>query len=373
MAWMLMGPLVVYFLIFSGFPVAFALVLGFLKWVGITVTPVFAGIANFKRVLTDKMYLTALWNLSLLSEAQVYPLSLENNTRGELEIRRSFKTGLEFNQISQAVKKKSIKALYLAGPFPSLEKSKPGFLVIQDSFVSGNMKLADAVLPGTTFAETEGTYFNLEGRIQRLHRVIEPLGEAKPDWWIISQLAQSMGYEGFEYKRLSQIRKEMMKVVPAFAGASDSLFEKGKEMFFQEGKEEKGRFIPIEYKSPPSKARKEFPFSLLLDYNLDYYRSLSLSTRIKGMRIIRDSRWIKINPEDAKKLKLNDGEEIEVGSGPRRTKGLAKISDAIPRGIIVASFLLEEKADFAAVRLSSGPNSDSFPLKMLPVKIYRGK
>ena len=62
MAWMLMGPLVVYFLIFSGFPVAFALLLGFLKWVGITVTPTFAGIANFKRVLTDKMYLTALWN-----------------------------------------------------------------------------------------------------------------------------------------------------------------------------------------------------------------------------------------------------------------------------------------------------------------------
>lgn len=62
MAWMLMGPLVVYFLIFSGFPVAFALVLGFLKWVGITATPVFAGIANFKRVLTDKIYLTALWN-----------------------------------------------------------------------------------------------------------------------------------------------------------------------------------------------------------------------------------------------------------------------------------------------------------------------
>jgi len=322
---------------------------------------------------SSKENLTALWNLALLCKAQIYPLGLENNVRGELEIRRSFKTGLDFNQVSQAVKKKRVKALYLAGPFPSLEKCKPGFLVIQDSFVNENMKLADTVLPGTTFAETEGTYSNLEGRIQKLNRVIEPLGEAKPDWWIISHLAQSMGYQGFGYKGPTQIMKEMKKVIPAFTAVSDALLGKGKEIFIHEGKEEKGKFIPLEYKLPPSKARKEIPFLLLLDYNLDYYRSLSLSKEIKGMRIIRDSRWIKINPEDAEKLRLNDGEEIEVGSGSRKIKGVAKISDAIPRGIIVASFLLNEKADFSVSRLSSGLNPDSFPLKMFPVKIYRGK
>jgi predicted molibdopterin-dependent oxidoreductase YjgC len=317
--------------------------------------------------------LTALWNLSLFCKAQVYPLGLENNARGELEIRRSFKVGLDFNQVSQGVKKKSIKALYLAGPFPSLEKSKPGFLVIQDSFVSENLKMADAVLPSTTFAETEGTYSNLEGRIQKLNRVIEPIGEAKPDWWIISQLAQSMGYQGFAYKRPSQILKEMKKIIPGFAAVSDSLFEKGKEMFIQEGKEEKRKFIPVEYKLPSSRIRKEFPFHLLLDYSLDYYRSLSLSQEVKGMRIIRDTRWIRINPEDADKLKLSEGEEVKVGSGSKKIKGIAKISDAVPRGIVVASFLLNEKADFSAFHLSSGPDSDSFPLKLRPVKIYRGK
>ncbi len=322
---------------------------------------------------SSKENLAALWNLSLLRKARIYPLGLENNVRGELEIRRSFKAGLDFNQVNQAVKNKNIKALYLAGPFPSLEKSKPGFLVLQDSFMNENMKLADAVLPSATFAETEGTYINLEGRIQKLSRVIEPLGEAKPDWWIISQLAQSMGYEGFVYKRPSQILKEMRKNVPGFAAVSDSLFEKGNEVFIQERKEEKGKFIPLEYKLPSSKVRKDFPFHLLFDYSLDYYRSLSLSREIKGMRIIRDSRWIRINPEDAEKLKLSEGEEVEVGSASEKIKGVAKISEAIPRGIIIASFLLNEKADFSAFHLSSGPDSDSFPLKMLPVKIYRGK
>jgi len=317
--------------------------------------------------------LTALWNLALLGEAQLNPLSQENNLRGELEIRRSFKTGLKFNQIIQAVKERQIKALYLTGPFSSLENSKPEFLIIQDSFVNENMELADVILPSTTFAETEGTYTNLEGRIQKLSQIIKPLGEAKPDWWIISHLAQSLGYEGFNYKRPSQILKEMKRVIPAFSGVSDSLLEKGKEIFIQEGKEEKGKFIPLAYRLPLSLVSKEFPFIMLLDYNLDYYRSLSLSKEIKGMRIIRDSRWIKINPQDAKELKLKDGEEVEVGSGSNKIKGVAKITETIPRGIIVASFLLNEDSDFSMSRLSAEPNPDPFPLKMLPVKIYRGK
>jgi multiple sugar transport system permease protein len=62
MAWMLLGPLMIYFLVFSGFPTAFALVLGFVKWVGITAPPVFSGLANFKQLFSEKMYLTALWN-----------------------------------------------------------------------------------------------------------------------------------------------------------------------------------------------------------------------------------------------------------------------------------------------------------------------
>jgi formate dehydrogenase alpha subunit len=317
--------------------------------------------------------LTALWNLSLLRKAQLYPLSLENNGRGELEIRRSFREGLDLKQISQAVNKKSIKALYLAGPFPLLEKKKLEFLVIQDSFVNENMKLADAVLPGTTFAETEGTYTNLEGRIQKLNRVIEPSGDAKPDWWIISQLAQNMGCQGFSYNSPFQILKEMKKAVPALAGVANALLDKGKEIFIQEGKEEKGKFIPLEYKPPPSKVKKESPFLMLIDYSLDYYRSLNLSKEIKGMRIIRDSRWIKINPEDAEELKLNDGEEVEVGSGSKKVKGVAKISDTIPRGIMVANFLFNEKREFSVSRLSSGLSPDNYPLKILPVKIYRGK
>ncbi len=61
-AWMLLGPLMIYFLVFSGFPTIFALALGFLKWVGIGGTPAFAGFNNFRQLFGEKIYLRALFN-----------------------------------------------------------------------------------------------------------------------------------------------------------------------------------------------------------------------------------------------------------------------------------------------------------------------
>jgi len=318
--------------------------------------------------------ITALWNLALQAQGQLFPLGLENNMRGELEIRRNFgAAGMNFNQIIQAVEKGSVKVLYLAGPFPSLERSKPDFLVIQDSFMSENLELADAVFPATTFAEMGGTFTNTEGRIQKLNKVIEPLGEAKPDWWIISRLAQKMGYGGFNYKRPSQIMKEIIKVIPAFGKVSYSLLEKGKEVFVYEEKRERKEFVPLEYTHSPLQTSKEFPFCLLPDYSLDYYRSLNLSKEIKGLRIIRDSRWFKINPEDAKKLKIKEGEGIEVESASLKIKGIARITETVLRGVIKASFLWGEDSDFSVARLFSEFSPDSFTLKMMPVRIKRGK
>ena len=317
--------------------------------------------------------ISALWDLALLSEARVFPLGLESNARGGLEVSRAFKTsGLDFNQIIQAVGKGSIKALYLAGSFPSLGKKKPKFLIIQDSFRNENMELADAVLPATTFAETEGTFTNLEGRIQKLNKLIEPLGEAKPDLWIISQLAQKMGFKGFNYCKPSNILKKIKEEIPSFARASYSLLEKGREVFLHEEKETKDRFIPVEY-TLSSLKRKEYPFLMVTDYNLDYYRNLSLSEEIKGLRIIRDSKWIKMSPEDAKELKVKEGERIEVKSGQQKIKGIVKITETLPKGIVAASFLWNEESDFSLSRFFSVFNPDSFPLKILPVKIKRGK
>jgi formate dehydrogenase alpha subunit len=309
--------------------------------------------------------ISALWNLACLTQAQIFSLGLENNLRGILEIEyRARGKGLNFNQIVRAASTGDIKALYLAGPFPHFEKANLDFLIIQGCFLTQNMRNADVVFPSTTFAETDGTFVNAEGRIQKFNKVIEPYGEAKPDWWIISKLAKKMGNRGFNHKNPSGIMREMGKTVLGFKGISYSKLEKNKDVFIQERKKKKKKFIPLKNSHPPIETSKKYPFLMRVDYNLDYYRNLFLSQEIRGLGKIRDPRWIEISPEDAKNLKLKDEDAAVIESPAGKFKGIAKVGEAVPNGTVkVNLFWSEISSVFLGERA----------LGILPVKIKRGK
>jgi len=316
----------------------------------------------------------ALQNLALQTQAQLFPLGLENNLRGLFEVERNYSDkGLAFNKIIQGVSSGDIKALYLAGPTPYLKKAKLEFLVLQDCYINENFELADAVLPATTFAETEGTFINEEGRVQRFKKVVEPVGDAKPDWWVISQLACKMGNKGFNYKNVSGIMKEMSKVIPGFSNISYLKLENGKEVFIRDEKKKRKSFIPLKDNGPLYKTSKKYPYLLFVDYSLDYYRSLPLGRESLGLRKIRDSRWIKISPEDAKKLKLDEGESLRIESSSGSFKGFVKIIESMPKGTISASLLWSEDSDFSAAGFITGFFQEAHALGMVPVKIKRGK
>ena len=72
-------------------------------------------------------------------------------------------------------------------------------LVVIDIFLTETAELADVVLPATAWGETDGICTNTERRVQRLRAAVPPPGDAKPDWWIISQIAQRLGFKGFDY------------------------------------------------------------------------------------------------------------------------------------------------------------------------------
>ncbi|NIW38330.1 MAG: molybdopterin-dependent oxidoreductase, partial [Gemmatimonadetes bacterium] len=70
----------------------------------------------------------------------------------------------------------------------------------------------DVVLPATAWAETDGVCTNTERRVQRLRAAVPPPGEARPDWWIISQLAQRMGWKGFEFESAKEVFNELCEL-----------------------------------------------------------------------------------------------------------------------------------------------------------------
>jgi len=67
-------------------------------------------------------------------------------------------------------------------------------LVVQDIFLTETAQMADGVLPAAPFAEEDCRFNNTERRVQRVRKAIEPPGEAKADWLMLSELATRIGY-----------------------------------------------------------------------------------------------------------------------------------------------------------------------------------
>ncbi len=142
----------------------------------------------------------------------------------------SGKPGLTHTEIFDAAYNGDIKALYLIGENPVLTEAnaahsieamdKLEFFVVQDIFLNETAEKADVVLPAASFAEKNGTFVNTERRVQRVRKVVEPVGEARPDWLIVSSIANEMGAEGFAYNSAEDVFNEMRTLTPSYAGIS---------------------------------------------------------------------------------------------------------------------------------------------------------
>jgi formate dehydrogenase major subunit len=91
------------------------------------------------------------------------------------------------------------------------------FLVVQDIFLTETARLADVVLPATSYAEREGTFTNTERRVQLSRKVIDPLPGTKTDWQIICEISNRLGYP-MRYGSLSEITNEIARVTPQYGG-----------------------------------------------------------------------------------------------------------------------------------------------------------
>ncbi|HEX5415393.1 MAG TPA: NADH-quinone oxidoreductase subunit NuoG [Chloroflexota bacterium] len=198
----------------------------------------------------------ALVDLALLTGqigrpgAAVYPLVREANEQGMLDVgavphrlpgQRSLEdravvaefwganppteAGLSGAELFGAARDRVLSALYLIGQDPVASYgpeaadalARLDFLVVQDIFLTETAKLATVVLPGAAFAEKDGTYTNLERRVQRLKAAVLPPGEAKPDWAIIRDVANALGAD-FDYSTAADVLTEIALTVPMYAG-----------------------------------------------------------------------------------------------------------------------------------------------------------
>ncbi|MBN1224073.1 MAG: molybdopterin-dependent oxidoreductase [Candidatus Aminicenantes bacterium] len=316
----------------------------------------------------------ALWNLSLLSQGRFIPLELESNQRGLIALDNfAPRRGPDVREIICSLNEKKVKALYLAGPLSLPKKTKLELLIVQAPYTDQNTERADVVLPSVTFAETEGTSVNIEGRIRKQKKVVEPLGDSKPDWWILCKLAKRLRARGFDFKKCSDIMKEIKAANPSFSKVTDSGLDKNKEFFLEETAQGKKSFIPVKFVQPQVAAGRKSPLSMIVNYSLDNYRNFNLTQEIKGMGLIRNSRYVLMSSEDAEKMDFSDGDPIQVSAGKAKMDGILKISETVPSGVVKAQLVLGEDSRFSVMSLVNCELKDRDTSPIIPVRIKRGK
>jgi formate dehydrogenase (NADP+) alpha subunit len=237
----------------------------------------------------DTRFVRMLWNVAQLAGARVIPLAGENNERGLIELwSANPDSARSVEQVVRGVEKGRFKSLYLAGAFPLLGESRPELLIVQDCYRTANGRMADVILPALTWAETEGTFINVEGRIQKFRKLLEPLGEAKPDWWIFCRVAEKMGRKDFAYQSPAEIAEEMNKRIPALHELSLPNAKKGRPSFVLEEKNTASRFLALGEAEGTARTASDHPAFERGLVNSDYYRGLNLCEEVKGLRRLRE-------------------------------------------------------------------------------------
>ncbi|MDP2983632.1 MAG: formate dehydrogenase subunit alpha [Candidatus Latescibacter sp.] len=373
----------------------------------------------------------AVSNLALLTgnigkpSSGVNPLRGQNNVQGACdlgalpnvypgyqkvdspEIRQKFESawgcalsgapGVASTEMFDLIGDGGIRAMYLVGENPVLSEAnsthvvetlkKLDFLVVQDIFLTETALLADVVLPAASFAETDGTFTNTERRIQRIRKAIEPIGDAKPDWWITCRIAQKMGAKGFEFSHPREIMEEISTVSPIYAGITYDRIEDvgiqwpcisrehpGTPILHTERfntASGKGIFKPLVYRESAELPDDDYPLILTTDRSLYHFHTGTMTRRVAGLEKLDGWELLKINPQDAVQFGITDDSMVYVLSRRGRVRVRTKVTDICKKGVVSMTFHFHESPTNVITNAALDPVAKIPETKVCAVRIEK--
>lgn len=227
---------------------------------------------------------------------------------------------------------KEYKAYYVMGE--DLGPIEDGFVVVQDSFLSGTAKSANVVLPAAVYAEVDGTMINAERRIQLVRKAQEPAEGVKANWQIVSEVAGKLG-GSIAYESAEAIFNEMYGDLSYDALQKDGFVKEAKAAVIAEGE------APAEVT-----AGGDYPFALVTGPSVwhGYGASGTLSENCHSLVKEVPSMFVKVNPADAKELGVKSGQTVAVSTEKGSIKARVKVSKDVDQGVIfVPSMSLGEE------------------------------
>lgn len=205
-------------------------------------------------------------------------------------------------------------------------------MVVIDSFMTDTARAADVILPLSTFAETEGTRVNWEGRLQFSGQAVPPRHQSKPGCEIVELLSDSLGVK-FGQPQPADVYKEMVQFLPVKAPESAAAIGQAGLLlrFNSTGKKEVSNLVEIRYTPPPED--DQYPLTLLVG-NADHHHG-ALTEKNESLLKFTGEPFVGISRNEADKLGVADGDLIRVESKSGKVVGKAVVYDDFPDGRVL--------------------------------------
>ncbi|MFQ5445876.1 MAG: formate dehydrogenase subunit alpha [Saprospiraceae bacterium] len=275
------------------------------------------------------------------------------------------KTGYTIPEMYTSALEGKLKALWITGE--DVVQSDPNsqqviealkaldLLIVQEIFPTMTTEFADVILPGASFLEKEGTFTNGERRIQRVQKMVEPIGESKPDGQIFVEMMNRLGYPQKPYTAKGML-EEISQIVPFFAGVEwDELGEQGKQwpvapdgtgtqvLHTETFKRGKGKFVFKDFVETHEilDHQAEFPLILTTNRNLEHYNAGTMTRRTANVEIVTEDVLL-LHRKDARKHGIQEGDMVRVESARGHVDIRAHISGDVKPGVVSTTFHFPE-------------------------------
>jgi len=317
----------------------------------------------------------------------------------------SAKVGLTVTEMIPGILEDKIHALYILGEDPVMSDPDTrhirhclesiDLIVLQEIFPSETAAYADILLPGVSFAEKTGTFTNTERRVQMVRQAIRPLGEARPDWWIISELAKRIiqgggrqiapaQYSGWDYHDTAMIMGEINALTPSYGGITHARLEKGERLQWpcpgldhpgtpvlhtRQFTRGKGKFMPIDHVPPAERPDDNYPMVMSTGRVLYHWHGGQMTRRAQGLMQVYGEALVELNPEDANRLGVNGRKIVRVTSRRGSIEAEAWVTDRVPPGMVFANFHFPEASANELTLAALDPVAKIPEYKVTAVKI----
>ena len=332
-------------------------------------------------------------NVQGASDAGLIPMVLPDyRPVGDAQYRAAFEElwatplpaepGLTVVETMDAIAAGRVRGMYILGENPAMSDpdlhhtraalARLEHLVVQDLFVTETAQFADVILPASAWPEKDGTVTNTNRQIQ-LGRAAVPLpGEARPDWWILQQLARRLGLD-WQYAHPREVFAEMKRAMRSLDHIDWARLERegavttpcpaedapGKDVVFDDRfptASGRARFRPAVPLPPDEPVDAAWPTVLITGRQLEHWHTGAMTRRSAVLDALEPAAVATLAPAELARLGLAPGAALSIETRRGRITLAARADPLMPAGMVFVPFCYVE----AAANLLTNPALDPY-------------